>query len=178
MRKLVIFFYIIFIRWWISLLSNIFYWITHLRELDNALKEKSRLKDYASFFYGVKKALQAYKWKSDPMKGLLDWSPWPITVISKRMQDDCDGAARLARWLCRYSKQVESAHEYIIVDGWNIKSAHVICIGKYADKPNWFCFNVNQLFDAVSFEAVFNEFRTKILTGYGRYKDLAYCKLR
>lgn len=177
-RQLVIALYVVIIRSPMTFFSNIVYWVAHIKDLSKAVRQKKRLRSYAQYFYGVISTMKEYKWKSDPLGGAIDWSPWPLTIINKNEQDDCDGAARLGRWMCKFSKDVEFANEYILVDGWDVRSAHVVCIGRLKDSMKWFCFNVSQLLEATSFESILDQFVTDELTSHGKYKNLVYYKLK
>ena len=157
-------------RCWMTFFGNIIYWFCHLSKLKTARREKEILESYAEFLFGVIKTLQKHEYVSDPRGGILDWSPWPITMIARGFRDDCDGAARLSCWMCKFCKEVAFANEYIIISGWHINTAHVITIGKLdCITDRWFCFSNNQYFEANSFDEVLNSFH---------YKNLIYYKLR
>ncbi len=73
-----------------SLVVNSLFWVGHLPELANARKTKEEL---ARLPLGD--VMANFRWKEDNFK---DWTPWVITIIARRFQDDCDGAAALAKW--------------------------------------------------------------------------------
>ena len=175
MRKFIIFLYVILIRTGLTFFCNIIYWILHLKSLNKSIEEKRKLKSYAEYMYGIRKLMKRHVWTTDPLRGLIDWSPWPLTMIARDFHDDCDGAARVARWMCKYCQEIEFAHEYIIIEKWQYKTAHVIVFGKMKSSIKWFCFSNDMYHEANGLKAVKDVFEKDHKDGYD---NPVYYKLR
>ena len=66
--------------------------------------------------------MNLFKWQDDVVG---DWTPWVSTVIAKDLQDDCDGAAALAKWWFK-----QNGVEAEILNLYSDKSGHTICVTK------------------------------------------------
>lgn len=175
MRKVIIFLYVVLLRTELTFIINILYWARHLKDIKKARAEKKEYKSYAEYMYGIISIMKRHKWTSDAWNGALDWSPWPLTMINKQFRDDCDGAARMARWLSRSCSKVESAHEYIVIEGWSMATSHVIVIGKMKDSIKWFIFSNSDRLEANSRKAIIDLYEKSYPIDYN---NPVYYKLR
>jgi len=66
--------------------------------------------------------MSKFKWKKDNM---VDWTPWVITIIARNMQDDCDGAAILAKW---WYKKHSSRGKIVSLYSKDLKVGHAVCV--------------------------------------------------
>jgi hypothetical protein len=121
-----------------SFIINSLYWLFHLGNFSSMKKEKERLKGLS--LNGV---MREFKWKKDNYK---DWTPWASTIIARKMEDDCDGAAALAKWYLKakgmkssilnlYPEDMSYGHAVCIVAGNNffVSNDEVI----YINPSNW-----------------------------------------
>lgn len=61
-----------------------------------------------------------FRWREDNLK---DWTPWVMTIVANEMQDDCDGAATLARWRLQQNNiKARIVHLYSDTEG------HAVCL--------------------------------------------------
>ena len=115
---------VIFIKkYFISNIINLLYWIIHFYQLPKAIKEKKELSKNIFSIIKVERIINKFVWKKDS----IDWYPWIITIINKKLTDDCDGAAILGQWLL---KQINIKADIYHLRGED--SGHMICIS--ADK--------------------------------------------
>ncbi len=175
MRKVIIFLYVVVLRTELTFVINIIYWLKNFKSLEKARAEQKEYKSYAEYMYGIISIMKRHKWVSDAWYGALDWSPWPLTMINKNMHDDCDGAARMARWLCRKCNQVEHAREYIVIEEWDITRAHVIVIGKMKQSLKWFIFSNSEHMEAKGRKAIIDLYEKSYFIDY---KNPVYYRLR
>ena len=73
---------------------NMFYWICNFDKLGEAKEYKKNIKVEDTTH--VEYYMNLFKWKEDKP---WDWTPWVITICARKLEDDCDGAATLGRWL-------------------------------------------------------------------------------
>lgn len=83
-----------FVRFY-SFFINVFYWIIHFNQLNNALLLKRITKRKIKTIEDVKKEISRFKWKKEK----VDWVPWVITILHRQLKDDCDGAAVYGKFL-------------------------------------------------------------------------------
>jgi hypothetical protein len=100
-----------------SFIVNLIFWIGHLNELKETLKEKEVLKSAS-----LENIMRTFTWKEDKF---IDWTPWIITLIYNDLIDDCDGAANLAKWWFK-----EHGVEAEILNLYSEKEGHAICVTK------------------------------------------------
>jgi hypothetical protein len=81
----------------------------------------------------VEEALKAFNWTSDPLGGLIDWSPSIIAVVLKDFKDDCDGAAALTQYLFSVINIPVTIYALISRKPW-VTASHVIAIAYPEDK--------------------------------------------
>jgi hypothetical protein len=62
-------------------------------------REINRLEETIKSEGDIVRELLSFKWKSDKLGGLIDWSPNIYDLILSGKQDDCDGAAEYTRFL-------------------------------------------------------------------------------
>jgi hypothetical protein len=72
----------------------------------------------------VVELMRRFEWKKD---FFIDWRPWVITIINRKLKDDCDGAAVLGRWALK-----KIGFEADIFELWDrdAKIGHAVCITK------------------------------------------------
>lgn len=107
-----------------SFLINLFYWIPRIRKLKTILQKKKMHENMAKI-HGlsyVKETIKEFSWTKDNFK---DWTPWVITIINENLEDDCDGAAKLGKWLLKHA-DIESKILHLRGE----KSGHAVCLSK------------------------------------------------
>lgn len=100
-----------------SFLINCFYWLIHLADLTNAIREKKEFKEL-----DLSVLMGRFIWVNDDP---VDWYPWIITIINRGLQDDCDGAAILAKWWYK-EHGIDARLVFIYSDDG--KFGHAICV--------------------------------------------------
>jgi len=176
MKKTLNLIYLYSIRPITNFIMNIIWWLFHLSKLKISIESLKEYIKQSDCLYSIERIMRNFKWASDPLRGGLDWTPWPVTIIGKSLKDDCDGAASFSCFLCKKAADVEFADVYLIYDGF-FHGGHAITIGKKKDSVNWFCFNNGSYFENRSFEAIMNMFKEHKLTAYGKYENLWWNKL-
>lgn len=73
---------------------NVFYWILHFNHYKEAKEYKEKIR--VDSIKDVKYYMAIFKWTEDKP---WDWMPWVITMCARKLEDDCDGAAILGRYL-------------------------------------------------------------------------------
>lgn len=102
-----------------TFVMNNLYWIVHIKNLTDTMEKRRLLKASVKNVKDISKIMMNFKWTSDL---IMDWNPWVITIIDKELQDDCDGAAVLGKWL--FEKiGMKSKIRYLFNDG-----GHAVCI--------------------------------------------------
>lgn len=87
----------------------------------------------------VVKELKSFKWVSDPIGGLLDWSPDIECFLYNKKEDDCDGAAYYTKWL--FDIIGKESHIYsLISEKPFLTKSHVICVVLELDNK-WMIFS-------------------------------------
>jgi len=95
-----------------SFIVNAVFWLFRLNKIGPTRAQMGRLK-----VLPLQEVMARFRWRTDSLK---DWTPWVMTIVYNDLQDDCDGAAALARWwfkehgvasdiLCLYSDQAGHA---------------------------------------------------------------------
>jgi len=100
-----------------SFIINLCYWLFRLNRIKSAQLKKERLLELS-----LADVMSQFKWVNDNFK---DWYPWIITIVDKNLEDDCDGAAILAKWWWE-KHGIKSRLVFLYsADG---KVGHVICV--------------------------------------------------
>ena len=100
-----------------SFIRNCVFWLFHLNKISEVRADMKMLKALT-----LEKFMKKFLWQEDVMG---DWTPWVATILCNDFQDDCDGAAALAKW---WFKQ-----HGIKSDIFNLYSAaegHTVCVTK------------------------------------------------
>jgi hypothetical protein len=98
-----------------SFLINACFWIGRLNHIRQTRREMALLRQMPLSF-----VMALFLWRPDGMK---DWTPWVMTIVCNGLQDDCDGAAVLARWRLRHDG-VRSRIVYLYSD----VEGHAVCV--------------------------------------------------
>lgn len=117
-----------------SFLINCLYWLFHFYKLPSALKERNIISMKAQVFAEIPGLLKKVTYTKDSWK---DWTPWIITLIARDFKDDCDGSARLGKFLFKcagYKSKIKSLRG---------KTGHAICV---TNDHKWMVSN-NELID-------------------------------
>ena len=100
-----------------SFIRNCVFWLFHLGKIGAVKKEMEAIKGLK-----IETLMNLFKWQEDVMG---DWTPWVSTVIAKDLQDDCDGAAALAKWwFTEHGVEAEILNLYSKTEG------HTVCVTK------------------------------------------------
>ena len=172
--KILSYSYIYSIRLLQSLLFQGFYWLRYKlsknkEKIDNEIK---RLKNTCNNKLKIDKELRSFKWVSDPIEGLIDWTPSIYSFLLNEKKDDCDGAGFYTKWLFKNcSKEGKVKVISLISKNPLISASHVIAILKYQDKFYLYSngFSLPKNFDSEK-EAI-NYYRKKV--GIKYFKDYA-----
>ena len=100
-----------------SFIRNCAFWLFRLNKIGQVKKEMEATKGLR-----IETLMNLFKWQDDVVG---DWTPWVSTVIAKDLQDDCDGAAALAKWWFK-----QNGVEAEILNLYSDKSGHTICVTK------------------------------------------------
>ena len=100
-----------------SFIRNCAFWLFRLNKIGQVKKEMEATKGLK-----IETLMNLFKWQDDVVG---DWTPWVSTVIAKDLQDDCDGAAALAKWWFK-----QNGVEAEILNLYSDKSGHTICVTK------------------------------------------------
>ncbi len=103
-----------------SFIVNFLYWTFHIFHFKKAIKEKSNLKSKTINIRNIQSIMTDFEWKRDSLK---DWAPWVITILDRNLQDDCDGAAVLGKFLLK-SINIKSKIYHLV----GKKGGHAVCI--------------------------------------------------
>ena len=98
-----------------SFIRNCVFWLFRLNKIGQVKKEMEATKGLK-----IETLMNLFKWQDDVVG---DWTPWVSTVIAKDLQDDCDGAAALAKWWFK-----QNGVEAEILNLYSDKSGHTICV--------------------------------------------------
>jgi len=100
-----------------SFIVNCVFWLFHLGKIGAVKKEMEAIKGLK-----IETLMNLFKWQEDVMG---DWTPWVSTVIAKDLQDDCDGAAALAKWWFK-----EHGIKADIFNLYSATAGHTVCVTK------------------------------------------------
>jgi hypothetical protein len=100
-----------------SFIRNCVFWLGHLNKIGEFRKIKAGIKSLS-----IETLMERFVWGEDQAG---DWTPWVSTVIAKDLQDDCDGAAALAKWWFK-----QNGVEADILNLYSTKEGHAICVTK------------------------------------------------
>ncbi len=117
MKLAIIYFWNYGIKPWWTIIINLFFYLFHINKISYVKEQKEILKKQP-----LKTVMKSFKWKEDSFK---DWIPWIFTIIVKNLQDDCDGAAALAKW---HLKENGIKSRTISIYSKNLDVGHAICV--------------------------------------------------
>ncbi len=100
-----------------SFIRNCVFWLFRLNKI-GAVRKEMKILQNTSLEY----LMENFKWKED-VAG--DWTPWITTIIYNEHEDDCDGAATLAKWWFK-----EHGVEAEILNLYSDKEGHAVCVTK------------------------------------------------
>ena len=100
-----------------SFIRNLVFWLFRLNKIAAAKKKMEALKKLR---FG--ELMLKFRWTEDK---LGDWTPWVITLAYNELQDDCDGAAALAKWWFK-----EHRIKADIFNLYSDKEGHTVCVTK------------------------------------------------
>lgn len=102
-----------------SFLFNVVYWIFNINDLKKTIKKKRKIQP--NNINELVNFINKFKWTKEK----FDWQPWIITILHRRYQDDCDGAAKLGKWLL---KKISINSDYYLLYGNG--NYHMITVSK------------------------------------------------
>lgn len=137
----------------------------------NSFIEKNKGVDFLEYSKNVYKLVEfeGFDWISDPVNGLLDFSP-SCWMFFRNRGDDCDGWAKFQ--LVSINKlKFGKVKRWAIFNDYDISTAHIILTvklknGKYAVCSNY----INTIYD--SEEECFDAFVKNKLVSSGKYDKL------
>ena len=100
-----------------SFIRNCVFWLFHLNKIGAVRADMKMLKALTIDAFMLK-----FLWQEDEMG---DWTPWVMTILCNDFQDDCDGAAVLAKWWFK-----KHGVEADIFNLYSDKEGHTVCITK------------------------------------------------
>jgi hypothetical protein len=100
-----------------SFIVNCVFWLFRLNMISGVRTSLNILKDKP-----IELVMSKYVWKEDT---LGDWTPWVLTVVYNEFEDDCDGAAALAKWWFK-----QNGVEADILNLYSATEGHTICVTK------------------------------------------------
>ncbi len=100
-----------------SFIRNCVFWLFRMNKIGAARKKMEALKKLRFGEFMLK-----FRWTEDK---LGDWTPWVITLAYNELQDDCDGAAALAKWWFK-----QNGVEADIFNLYSAKEGHAVCVTK------------------------------------------------
>jgi len=106
-----------------STIINIKYWIINHKDLKKALEAKKEL-DSKLAVYKLSHAvriMKKFKWRQD---NYGDWVPWIITILNEEYTDDCDGAAKLAKYML---KKLGLHAKILHLRNFETNNGHAVC---------------------------------------------------
>ncbi|MFA7506733.1 MAG: hypothetical protein WCZ11_00695 [Bacilli bacterium] len=138
-----------------SFIINLIYWSIRLYKLKRTIQKKKLL-----LKLNIADLMKRFKWKEDNLK---DWTPWIITIIDKEFEDDCDGAANLAKWWC---KNNNLPAKLLYMYSLDYSHGHVICI---TEDNKIYISNSNVV------HLISNDYRHEIIKNFGgKYPNLIF----
>jgi hypothetical protein len=100
-----------------SFIINCFYWLFKLNKISAAKDKMNKL-----LALPLVNVMHQFKWRDDNFK---DWYPWIITIVDKNLEDDCDGAAVLAKW---WLKENSISSRLVFIYSSDGKDGHAVCV--------------------------------------------------
>ena len=100
-----------------SFIRSCAFWLFRLNKIGQVKKEMEATKGLK-----IETLMNLFKWQDDVVG---DWTPWVSTVIAKDLQDDCDGAAALAKWWFK-----QHGIKADILNLYNSKEGHTVCVAE------------------------------------------------
>ena len=100
-----------------SFIRNCVFWLFHLNKIGAVRSDMKMLKELTLDAF-----MKKFLWQEDVIG---DWTPWVSTILCNDFQDDCDGAAALAKW---WFKQHGIKAE--ILNLYSNKEGHAVCVTK------------------------------------------------
>ncbi|MBD3216562.1 MAG: hypothetical protein GF311_28365 [Candidatus Lokiarchaeota archaeon] len=124
--KIILWIYVKLIRPWTSFLFY-YLWDAFVPETEGEVPLAASIQNYSNF-------LKSFKYKSDPIFGLIDFSPRKLTDIfrPKKTGNDCDD--RSWYWFEWAKVNCDEVYE-VIYTSWKIWNSHAICI--FRIKNQW-----------------------------------------
>ena len=101
---------------WSFIINGVF-WVGHLNKIKQTRQEMVALSKLK-----LQTIMSIFRWREDNLK---DWTPWIMTIVYNGLQDDCDGAAALAKWWF-----TEHGVEADILNLYSDKEGHSVCVTK------------------------------------------------
>jgi hypothetical protein len=98
-----------------SFIVNCVFWLFRLNKISGVRTSLNILKDKP-----IELVMSKYVWKEDT---LGDWTPWVATIVYTGLEDDCDGAANLAKWWFK-----QHGIEAEILNLYSKTEGHTICV--------------------------------------------------
>lgn len=100
-----------------SFIINCFYWLFKLNKISTAKDKMNKLLSLP-----LVNVMNQFKWREDNFK---DWYPWVITIANNNLEDDCDGAAILAKW---WLKEHNISSRLVFIYSSDGKDGHAVCV--------------------------------------------------
>jgi hypothetical protein len=100
-----------------SFIVNCVFWLFHLNKISTVRADMKMLKTLT-----LRSFMKKFLWQEDVVG---DWTPWVMTILCNDFQDDCDGAANLAKWWFK-----QHGIEAEILNLYSAKEGHAICVTK------------------------------------------------
>lgn len=127
------------VRPW-SFVVNCLYWIINFKKYRKTKIDIAIIKVEIESEEDVISKMKTFRWRKD---AFIDWIPWIKTIVARNLQDDCDGAAVLAKWMLDW---VGIEADLVVLYG---HPCHMVCVtkdrklmisneeGVYLDPENW-----------------------------------------
>jgi hypothetical protein len=81
-----------------SIIINIIYLTLSFYRIPKDLADMIKIARTIRTIDDVVKMQYVFYWRKDKF---FDWKPWVITMFTRNLMDDCDGAATLGKWLLK-----------------------------------------------------------------------------
>lgn len=132
--KFITIIYVYTIRKIFSLFLNIWYLIPMLiPSIRNTIKEQKKLINNIKVKEDIDRFIEKFTYESDPIYGLLDWTPSINAFLIRGYTGDCDDAGVFVKYLFNHIGY--KARNYIIVSKRPfLACSHVITIVEYNNK--------------------------------------------
>ena len=100
-----------------SFIRNCAFWLFHQNKIGAVRSDMKMLKELTLDAF-----MKKFLWQDDVMG---DWTPWVSTIPCNDFQDDCDGAAALAKWWFK-----QNGIEAEILNLYSDKEGYAFCVTK------------------------------------------------